>query len=165
MKRVPLHNQDGQVVAHALVDDDDFLWVNVYSWFLDTKGYARRSSPRDEQGKQLTIRMAREIAGCVSGDGIKVDHWNRDKLDNQRHNLRVGTHAQNHQNRAANGNQFSSSRYRGVHWNKFHGKWVALAKINGKQHHLGYFDDEDEAGSVASDWRLANMPWAVESGN
>jgi hypothetical protein len=39
-----------------------------------------------------------------------------------------------------------TSTYRGVYWNKGRGKqWVAQIKYDGKQHQLGYFEDEEEA--------------------
>lgn len=39
-------------------------------------------------------------------------------------------------------------------------KWKATAKLNGKTHFLGHFDDEDEAGRVAKEWRTKHMPYA-----
>jgi hypothetical protein len=38
-----------------------------------------------------------------------------------------------------------SSKYRGVCWNKRETKWKAGIGYDGKQHHLGYFEDEEEA--------------------
>jgi hypothetical protein len=38
-----------------------------------------------------------------------------------------------------------SSKYRGVNWKKSNSKWVAVIRNDGKQHHLGCFDDEEEA--------------------
>jgi len=37
------------------------------------------------------------------------------------------------------------SRYTGVSWNKRKKKWIVNITIHGKQSHLGYFDDEEEA--------------------
>jgi osmotically-inducible protein OsmY len=38
-----------------------------------------------------------------------------------------------------------SSNYRGVTWEKKRYKWAANIRYDGKQHHLGYFEDEEEA--------------------
>jgi hypothetical protein len=39
----------------------------------------------------------------------------------------------------------TSSKFVGVHWSKYHKKWVSRIKIKGKAKHLGYFKDEKEA--------------------
>ncbi len=38
------------------------------------------------------------------------------------------------------------SKYRGVTWKKKSSQWVAKIHFAGKTEHLGYFDDEAEAG-------------------
>jgi uncharacterized membrane-anchored protein len=38
-----------------------------------------------------------------------------------------------------------SSQYRGVIWNKNRSKWIASITYDGKLHHRGYFEDEEEA--------------------
>jgi hypothetical protein len=38
-----------------------------------------------------------------------------------------------------------SSKYRGVSWSKSNSKWRANIRFDGKKHHLGCFEDEDEA--------------------
>jgi hypothetical protein len=38
-----------------------------------------------------------------------------------------------------------SSQYRGVYWNKRENTWKVQIRYDGKRHHLGYFEDEDEA--------------------
>jgi hypothetical protein len=39
----------------------------------------------------------------------------------------------------------STSKYRGVHWNKKDERWVAQKYTNGKTHHIGSFHSEEEA--------------------
>jgi len=72
-----------------------------------------------------------------------IDHININSLDNRIENLRVATCSQNNRNK----NKFKncSSKYKGVCWDKKNNKWRARIKINGKQKHLGYFDNEEEA--------------------
>ena len=70
---------------------------------------------------------------------METDHINRNKLDNQRHNLRVATRKQNLYNRAARKN---ISHYKGVYWDKKLEKWRSLISVNGKLKHLGFYQDK-----------------------
>jgi len=73
----------------------------------------------------------------------KIDHQDRNKLNNHIDNLRECTSQQNQYNRKATKN--SSSKYKGVGWKKQANKWQAFITINGKNSHLGYYDNEDDA--------------------
>jgi hypothetical protein len=41
-----------------------------------------------------------------------------------------------------------ASQYRGVCWHKSNNKWIAHIKYDGKDHHIGYFEDEEEAAKA-----------------
>ena len=43
-------------------------------------------------------------------------------------------------------NRKSGSKYQGVYFDKLYNKWRARIKIDGKKHHIGTFDTEEEAG-------------------
>ena len=99
MKLIPLTQG-----KFAKVDDADFEWLSKYKW------YAKNTRNKDEDsgsyyaarfqrtgGNPTTIYMHREITNCP--DGKEVDHKNRDRLDNQRGNLRVCTRKENLENR------------------------------------------------------------------
>jgi hypothetical protein len=72
-----------------------------------------------------------------------VDHRDGNGLNNTRNNLRVCTQAENLQNR----NKYSTNKsgHKGVAWYKPYGKWRATIGIKGKQKHLGYFDNIEDA--------------------
>lgn len=72
-----------------------------------------------------------------------IDHADTDPSNNRIDNLREATHALN----AANCGKRSgtSSRYRGVCFQKSAGKWTAGIGVGGKRKHLGLFDTEAEA--------------------
>jgi len=72
-----------------------------------------------------------------------VDHRNRYGLDCQRGNLRIATQAQNSANR--NKQRGTSSKYKGVHWNKRQQQWTAYLYVNRKKIYLGVFGDEISA--------------------
>lgn len=77
-----------------------------------------------------------------------VDHKDGDKLNNRLDNLRLATFQENSLNKKAK--KRGSSPFRGVYWNKSEKKWHSQASNNGKQTHLGLFEDELEA-AVAYD--------------
>ena len=73
-----------------------------------------------------------------------VDHKDRNSLNNHISNLRWCNQRENNQNRSKCQN--TSSVYKGVYFEKTNNKWRAYIKQNGQRIHLGYFNDESEAG-------------------
>jgi hypothetical protein len=73
----------------------------------------------------------------------QLDHINRIRDDNRINNLREVTNAQNHQNRNLGANNISGVC--GVNWHKRDKKWRAYIKLNGKDIHLGQYDDMKDA--------------------
>lgn len=155
MKRIPVTNKYGAVVAWAKVDDGDFVRLSQWSWCFGTKGYVIRCERTD--GVNHTFRMHREVLGLSLGDGTNTDHINRNKLDNRRRNLRVLTPAQNNENVPSRG---GSSAFRGV--SLAAGKWRAYARKDGHLHHLGVFVHELDAARAAQAFRLTHMPHSTE---
>lgn len=84
--KIPLSNG-----GETLVDTEDFLYLNRWKWHKSKNGYAVRTTTN----KQISLH--KQIMGDVSG--YEVDHINRDKLDNRRHNLRLVNGSQNNLNR------------------------------------------------------------------
>jgi hypothetical protein len=142
---------------YAVVDAMDAERVGLFRWYLGTDGYAQSY---DDTFK--TVLMHRVVLALEPGNRLEVDHFNRDKLDNRRANLRVVTHASNGQNIASRTG--ATSQYRGVTWRPAnrHRKWVATAKLDGRQIHIGGFLTELEAARAAAQWRAAHMPFSVE---
>ena len=69
----------------------------------------------------------------------EVDHIDRNKTNNNFHNLRYCTHIENSFNRDYCDNT------KGYTWHKSAKKWHAQISIDNKMKHLGYFDNEDDA--------------------
>jgi HNH endonuclease len=156
---VPLYDRHGAVVAYAQVDPADGH-LTEHRWCRGRNGYAMRNA-HAEDGVRRAVYMHREIVGLVHGDGLEADHRNGDKLDNRRSNLRVVTRAENCQNITSGG--WGASRYRGVTWDATRGKWVAQAKLRGRNHHLGRYAREEDAAAAAAAFRAVHMPFSGEA--
>lgn len=154
MKLIPVHDRSG-IVAWTMVDDADFAWLNQWRWRFVSKRSRYVVSGQPSTGLR---RMHRMILGLAPGDPRQGDHIDRNPLNNQRANLRIGTGAQNAQNKGSTPG--STSRFRGVYLNPRTGRWRACVKLNGRTHHLGTFDDEEEAGRAAAAWRQDQMDFA-----
>jgi hypothetical protein len=154
-------SEQGLLVAHALVDAEDWHRFRHFRWRL-ANGYAvSTASKRNPVGPELnrTYFLHRLILGLGLDDGRYTDHINRDKLDNRRANLRIVTRPQNNQNQAPR--KGGTSRYRGVNFHPHSGLWAVRVKANGQTLSGGYFKDEDEAGAAAARLRAEHMPYAV----
>jgi len=123
----------------ALVDDEDFEYLSQWKWYAGGREgniYARRSI-----SKHKKILMHRLIMNTP--DDMEVDHRDRNKLNNQRSNLRNCNHLQNMVNREPEG----ASQYKGVSFAYRRGKKLIVSqiRIEGKSTHIGYFKTEEEA--------------------
>jgi hypothetical protein len=128
----------GQV---AVVDFADYPKVAGFHWYAAR--YKNTFYAQAHVGsKRRTLRMHCLLLGLPG-----ADHKDGDGLNNRRRNLRPAKGNQNNANvhavRAASG-------FKGVHWHKHRGKWVAKIRVNRRLHHLGYFVDSSE-GALAYD--------------
>lgn len=155
---IPLLRRDGSIRAFARVDHEDFDRLGERRWYLQTKGYACRTVSLGG-GRRATLLLHRAVFGLAPGDPAEVDHKNLDRLDCRRENLRLVTHGENMQNNCSH--KGSLSRFRGVTYDDRRG-WVAQARLDGKNHHIGHYETELLAGTAAARWRHEHMPHAVE---
>ena len=126
----------------ALVDDEDFEYLNQFKWSANKIGntfYAVRRIGID------CNRNMRYIHGTIM-NGKGIDHIDGNGLNNQRNNLRFCNQSQNGGNSRKRGN--CTSTYRGVSFYKKTKKWQANITINGKLIHLGYFVSEFAAAKA-----------------
>ena len=82
-------------------------------------------------------------------DGKTVDHINHKPYDNTKLNLRVCEHFENIV--ACKTYSNNTSGRKGVCWDKTRKKWTVSITINKKTHHIGRFDDFDEAVRARED--------------
>lgn len=119
----------------AIVDDEDYAELSKHKWLACQKQdrwYAKRTSK--------SIYMHRVIMGNPAQE---VDHISGDGLDNRRCNLRLANRSQQLCNTRLR--RDNKSGVKGVDWFKPKGKWRARVKIYGKEIHLGYFKNIQDA--------------------
>lgn len=137
MKKIPL--TQGQF---ALVDDEDFEYLNRHKWYALKSGktyYARRNVV--SFGKRISILMHKAIVSAPPGK--EVDHEDGNGLNNQKSNLRTCTHKENTRNRFHNNT--AESGFKGVYWNPNNKRWFVSVRTIAGLKHIGYFDDKTEA--------------------
>jgi hypothetical protein len=128
----------------AIIDKADKELVEPYPWRLlrghNGKVYAYA------QTKSGPVYMHRLIARTPVGR--ETDHINGDGLDNRRSNLRIATCSQNSANmwkpRRRDGSP-TSSRFKGVSWDRSRNKWQSKITVNGLCKNLGRHGSEEEA--------------------
>jgi hypothetical protein len=123
----------------ALVDDEDFNWLNQDRWFYDGRYAARWTGGRKNAVKVYLHRIVKDWFAVATSPKVQIDHIDRNSLNNQRKNLRLCTLQDNLHNYSPH--KDSLSGYKGVCFNKRKGKW--MVRIRNK--FLGYFDNKTEA--------------------
>jgi hypothetical protein len=127
------------------VDDEDAGRVLAHSWWVS-------SSPQKDGH---VICFSTKIAGkiiklhrFIMGDpaGLVIDHWDGNRLNNRKSNLRVCTVKENNMNLGLT--RRNKSGYRGVSFSKDAGKWRATISLDKRQLHLGYFERADLAAAA-----------------
>jgi len=137
MKEIQLINNKGI----ALVDDSDFEWLNKYSWYNNV-GYARSFS--NINNKIIRKYMHHFLINKIKG--YEIDHIDGNRLNNQKENLRLVTRSQNNMNNSKRNN--TSSKFKGVYFDKERNKWSVEIHLNNKKIFLGRFKSEIDAAKV-----------------
>jgi hypothetical protein len=147
MKEIPL--TQGKV---ALVDDEDYEWLNQWKWCANWDGrnwYVVRTDYNDDRSRR--VRMHRQIMGEPES---KVDHADGNGLNNQRKNLRLATDPENQWNRRKSCG--CSSIFKGVVWHKRDECWQTQIKHLGIRKYLGSFKYEKVA-ALAYDFAARDL--------
>ena len=132
-------NQNGEI-------RNDLTEKNLKGW-INSKGYHEVEIRKNGKSKYFKIhRLLYKYFKDDYKEELFVDHIDRNRLNNSLDNLRMVTPQQNCCN--INFYKNTSSKYKGVHFNKSIKKWIARIQINKKQIHLGCYKTEEEAAKV-----------------
>lgn len=128
----------------TVIDLLDWGMAQQYKWRAQydperDRFYATSAGPR-KFGRKF-VSLHRLLTRCP--DGLRVDHADRNGLNNRRRNLRTGTGSQNSANRPKQID--NTSGYKGVSWHKRHGKWYAQIGVRGKKIYLGLHETKESA--------------------
>jgi len=104
MKKILLSNANQK----TLVDDEDYPLLNRLRWYVSDTGYAITDSPVKH------LKMHKLIVGPIKKK-VVIDHIDRNKLNNQKDNLRIVSQSVNSLNsdRADNAKNYHYSEKRG----------------------------------------------------
>lgn len=120
-----------------LCDMEDWEKLKQFTWRKDKWGYVVTSTSR--KIKKFHI----EVMG--KKNGYVVDHEDRNKLNNQKSNLRFLTKSGNAVNSKLSKN--NTSGIKGVQSTR-NGKWVASLTLNRRRIHLGTYETIEEAAEA-----------------
>lgn len=131
----------------AIVDAADYQWLMQWHWTAKWSKFTRSFYAVrgcHVNGKPREIKMHRQILGLEHGDKRQTDHKETgNTLDNRRSNLRIATRSQNCSNsRRRRKNPYG---FKGIHFKKSIGRWVAKIQANKKQFHLGCYQTPEAA--------------------
>lgn len=128
----------------ALVDDEDYEWINKYTWCLLLTGYAGSASMIWEYKTRGIALMHRVILNVPKNQII--DHINRNKLDNRKSNLRIADPTGNNANKGLQTN--NTLGYKGLKL-KFYKdgtpKYEVIVRHKNIKHYIGVFKSKEEA--------------------
>lgn len=123
----------------VVVQDGCWAWVGSKAG-----GYGKMSHNRTTA---YAHRISYELCMGDIPEGMVVDHkcFTRECV-NPAH-LRITTYKQNTEHRQGPGRS-NTSGWLGVSWRKDVRRWKGTVKHDGKAHHVGYFDDPEDAYSA-----------------
>jgi hypothetical protein len=123
--------------------------VSKYKWQINSKNYVGTTT---KDKKRLMLH--RLIMNCKSKEE-RVDHIDRNPLNNQKSNLRYCTITENQRNREAYNTyagEETTSKYKGVSWYKKRKKWRVQIMVDSEYKELGLFYDEISAARCYNYW-------------
>lgn len=128
-------------------DLEDYDKIKDYCWIKSTGGYFIAPA---RNGDKSSVKLHRIILDLCDEDSYRIvpDHigGKESRFDNRKSNIRIATGSQNKFNIPPRSN--SSTGVTGVCWSNSKNKWRAYINLNGKQIHIGYFDDINDAISA-----------------
>lgn len=123
---------------YTLVDTEDAEWLKDFTWHKTQFGYARAIVYDRKQ-----MLMHDLIMNIWPSIDAQVDHYNRNRLDNRKSNLRITSLQENMKNKSKYKN--NSTGVTGIYKYPNEEKWAANICHDGKQEALGIFYNIQDA--------------------
>lgn len=142
MKQIKLKNSN----LYFIIDEEDYNLVSRYTWYLAKRHKNYYVITGSGNNKILLHRL---ILNVIERN-IHVDHINHDGLDNRKLNLRICSNTENRRNQRKRKN--TSSKYKGVYWDKSKKKWAVIVTFEKKKYFLGRFNDEIDAAKCYNEF-------------
>jgi len=134
--KIILYNLCGNEVNFTIIDTKNINLIKNRKWCLTHHNYVASGTGKHK------VYLHRLIIGHIP-QGKEIDHIDGNPLNNLESNLRLVIHSQNMKNQKMRKN--TSSKYKGVSWDKERKKWQAYIGSNNKKLNLGRFDSEKNA--------------------
>lgn len=137
--KIPLQNGE-----YAIVDKEDYERCMEHYWYWqDRRGVGQAYVFASIEGEHISLTTF--LKGELAKGNVYI-HNNGNRLDFRKENLVIKPLAYSvNKSKARKG---STSKYKGVHWNKQRNCWMAYIKVNGKNKYLGKSNSEDEAAEL-----------------
>lgn len=135
--------------GEALLDGPFLHAARRYAWRGGNGRSGRYVGTMIAGFRVLLHRWVWQIEKGILGPDQKIDHIDRNPLNNRLENLRIVTASLNQANRGRQSN--NTSGWVGVRWYKAYGCWYASVKSGGVQHFLGYHKDATVAARIVND--------------
>lgn len=136
-----LYDKDGNISGVTTFDSKFVDKVSQYKWYIRYSGSKNHKLPYvmgTINGKKIFLH--RFLLEC--GEQNKIDHIDRNTMNNKLENLRECTSAENSRNRIY---KSSNGKHPGVYQQYENGNWTARICYNYKTIHLGTFSSYEEA--------------------
>jgi hypothetical protein len=124
-----------------LVDDDDWEYLNEFSWYISHTGYSYTGIWMKFKQTTKQVKMERFIMRVPKG--FIIDHINGNRCDNRKENLRLVTKQENNINRCKRSG--CPTTYKGLTWIAKERRWKVRVKLDGKEYYVGRFVNEIDA--------------------
>ena len=132
-----------------ILDEDDFEYYSKWNWGINSSGYARRTHYDPATKKQRTLLLHKDITKTDKNN--KIDHINRNKLDNRKQNLRVVSQSVNCHNQVFKKRTINTNiPYAGVdidHAIKIK-KYFTVINVQGVKFNFGGQETAEEAAKI-----------------
>jgi len=130
-----IHLTQGKVTT---VDDDLFDFLSQWKWHAVKNKHTWYAVAKVNGSPVLMHRVIMDAPA-----GVKVDHRDRNGLNNTKKNLRFATYSQNSANRKVSAN--NRLGYKGVYFDKRMKKYVAKVTASNKRYWLGHYSTPEDA--------------------